>query len=122
MSGLSFVLLRISKFCLFTELATYDFTCQRRDGHERGRADGEDGGCRLHTKMLGRQGRGGGTPRSAKSTARTDGFLRGKPTSVSSCLTAQVTEALKRSESHIEEAFVAVGGLFQYQDVTFVNT
>ena len=44
MSDLSFALLIISKFSLFTELETYDFTCQCRDGHERGRADGEDGG------------------------------------------------------------------------------
>ena len=44
-SRLSFALHRISKCSLFAELATYNFTCERRDGHERGRADGEDGGC-----------------------------------------------------------------------------
>ena len=54
MSDLSFTLLIISKFSLFTELETYDFTCQCRDGHERGRADGEDGGCFLffHKKSI----------------------------------------------------------------------
>jgi hypothetical protein len=57
-----------------------------------------------------------------ESTTHTNGFLRGEPKSVSRCLTAQVSEALKMGESHIEEALVAVGGLFQYQDVSFVNT
>jgi hypothetical protein len=56
-----------------------------------------------------------------ESTTRTNGFLLGEPKSVSSCLTAQVSEALKMGESHIEEPLVAVGGLFQYQDVSFVN-
>ena len=57
-----------------------------------------------------------------ESTTRTNGFLRSKTKSVSSCLAAQVTEALKMGKWHIEEALVAVGGLFQYQDVSFVNT
>jgi len=67
MSGRSFALLRISKFNLFTELATHDFTGERRDGHERGRADGEDGGCILHTNTLGRQGEGGEGHRAARN-------------------------------------------------------
>ena len=44
MSGLSFVLLKISELSLFAELATYNFTCECRNGHERGRADGENWG------------------------------------------------------------------------------
>jgi len=67
-----------------------------------------------------RHARGGETVQG-ESTTRTDGFLRGEPKSVNSGITA-VTERLKMGGSHIEEPLVAVGGLFQYQNVSFVST
>jgi len=42
-SRLSFALHISSKSSWFAELVTYNFTCERRYGHERGRADAEDG-------------------------------------------------------------------------------